>query len=86
MRKYFATISILAILYLTSFSQTDEMVHRHADSLKKVLPNEKGNAKIDCLNALAADYFWLDDGPDKLFDTGYVFANKAYNEAKTSNY
>jgi len=62
------------------------MVRQKVDSLKKVLANAKGDAKIDCLNVLAADYFWLDDGLDELYDTGYIFAKQAYNETKTSNY
>jgi tetratricopeptide (TPR) repeat protein len=54
---------------------------REIDSLKKILPSLKGNARIECLNELSREYI-----ESEKKDSASYYTTLAYNEAKQSNY
>ncbi len=56
------------------------------DSVKKILPTQKGKDKVNCYNLLSESYYWIWDENDKHIDTACMYSNKAYEEAKKINY
>src|SRR6476659_2202872 len=61
------------------------------DSLKKILPSLRGNARVDCLNELCGSFLKLEKVPAEwqhivIADTARSYATFAYEEAKEINY
>jgi tetratricopeptide (TPR) repeat protein len=75
-------IIALSILF-TSVAFAQHPAREKIDSLKTLLPSTKGISRIDCLNALSAQYWW----PTYVFpDSISVLAIEALNEALKINY
>jgi Histidine kinase/Tetratricopeptide repeat len=76
-------IILLVSIFFASVSLAQHPNLKEIDSLKKLLPITHGIQRIDCLNALAEEYWW----PPKVYcDTISDLANLAYYEAVTLNY
>jgi hypothetical protein len=61
---------------------------REIDSLKKILPDLDGTARIDCLNELGAEYadrYWT-KSQYRQTDTGLLYTIQARNEAAQLHY
>ncbi|MEO8819330.1 MAG: histidine kinase [Ginsengibacter sp.] len=70
-------------LLVTSVADTQHPNKEKIDSLKKILPSTKGITRIDCLNALAEEYWW----PTYVFpDSILLLSGEAHNEALKINY
>ena len=66
---------------LFCFSQHPDI--KKIDSLQKILPIKQGIERIDCINAIAIEYWW----PSMTAaDTISAWANLAYKESETINY
>jgi hypothetical protein len=87
MRKYLFISLLFVSFYLPSFSQSDDILRREVDSLKKVLSISKGNSKVDCMNLLAKKLISLfDDNTLYLLDSACYYSTQAYNESKRTGY
>jgi tetratricopeptide (TPR) repeat protein len=91
MRKYLFAVIIL-ISFHSSFSQTDEekiqiKTQRHKiDSLKNALSNLRDSFRVDCLNALANQFFYPGLSLKDIADSMQLFATEANSEATKIGY
>jgi hypothetical protein len=87
MRNYILTICLLGFFSISIIAQiNDEIAWEHVSLAKKELIKAKGEKRIDYLNLLANAYTWIWDDDSTHLDTACMYANRAYEEAKKSNY
>lgn len=80
LRKIIIIVFSLAFTFVTI---AQHPARNKIDSLKKLLPNTSGIARINCLNALSEEYWWP---PKVLPDSISCWAKPAYNEALKIDY
>ncbi len=76
-------IVTLSILLTSNIYAQQHLEKNKIDSLKNLLPLQKGINKIDCLNALSEEFWWP---PRVLPDSISCWATLAYSEALKINY
>lgn len=86
MKKYLF-IMLFVVLHATLFSQTtNEIVQKRLDSLKNIVNGLSGSRKVDALNNMANELWWLLDVDTSLLHEASIYATKAFNDAKKIGY
>ena len=89
MRKNLIISCLLISFCLSSFSQTEKQIadlQQKMYSLKRILPELKGIAKVDGLNNIVDIYQILDDEDQMQVDSATPYAKLSINEAKKIGY
>ena len=90
MKKYLLIAALLCGSCLQAFCQNNDAFKTDSmrlDSLKKILPLAKGNARVDLLNSIATKTLFNAGGsPRKRVDTCLFYSSLAYKEARKLNY
>jgi tetratricopeptide (TPR) repeat protein len=90
MRKYLFSLLIPVFFYFSSSAQftkeSEAFLYAKIDSLKKIVPTLKGNAKIDCLNTIVDQYQIMDEDNQMQIDSAGPFARQAYTHALNIGY